>query len=120
MKFRAITLAAALAVAGTAAFAQTEVHRSVQVGPNGEVTHVTKRVETPNGTRVVHKVRRVTTHTMPVVVHRRVVYEHPHHWHHQHRVIYREHHDHGRHLAYGHRDHDRDVVVHREIIRRNG
>jgi len=119
MKLSALTLAATLAVAGTAAFAQTEIHRSVQVGPNGEVTHVTKRIQTPNGERVVHKVRRVTHVSTPVVVHRRVVYAHPyHHRHHYYgHVTYR--HDNGRHLAYGHRNH-REVVVHREVIRHNG
>lgn len=106
MKLSSLTLAAALAVAATGAFAQTTIHRTVKVGPNGEVTHVTKRVETPNGTRVVHRVRHVM-HT-PVVVHRRVVYTHPHYYHH-------------RHVAYvvpHHRPHERVAVVHKEIIHR--
>ena len=84
MKLSALTLAAALAFAGSAAFAATTtVDRTTQVGPNGEVTHVVKRTENPDGsTRTVHKVRRVTHVTTPVVVHRKVVHYGPHHRHH--------------------------------------
>ena len=97
MKLSSITLAtAALALAGSAAFADTTVNRTVHVGPNGEVTHVVKRTVNPDGsTRTVHRVRRVSTVTTPVVVHRKVVYHSPE-WYRLHRhdhVNYRHHHD---------------------------
>jgi hypothetical protein len=107
-KLSSLTLATALALAGSAAFAQATVERKVEVGPNGEVTHVTKRVETPSGNvHVVRKVRRVET-TGPVVVHRRVVYEHPY-YHHHHHVVY---------VAPPHHHHHNVAVVHKEIVRR--
>jgi len=103
MKLSSITLAtAALALAGTAAFADTTVNRTVQVGPNGEVTHVVKRTEYPDGsTRTVHRVRRVTQVTTPVVVrHDPAYWRHRHHvayvapvYHRHDRVDYRHHHD---------------------------
>jgi hypothetical protein len=109
MKLSSITLAtAALALAGSAAFADTTtVNRTVQVGPNGEVTHVVKRTENADGsTRTVHKVRHVTQVTTPVVVHRKVIYHGPGYWRHHHRnvayvvpshrhdrVVYRNHND---------------------------
>ena len=94
MKLSSLTLAAAvLAVAGTAAFAQdATVTRSVRVGPNGEVTHVTRRVS-DNGTRVVRRTRVRHVVTTPVIVHRRVVYHHPMWYHHHHEVVYVHHHD---------------------------
>jgi hypothetical protein len=95
MKLSSLTLAvAALAVAG-AAFAQdATVTRSVRVGPNGEVTHVTRSV---NDKRT--RVRRIET--PPVIVHRHVVYHDPM-WYHHHHVVYVEHHDwhHHNHVAY--------------------
>ena len=97
MKLSSITLAAAaLALAGSAAMAQTTVDRTVHVGPNGEVTHVTKRV---------------TTTTAPVIVHRHVVYHSPswYHYHHTH-VAYVE--PHYRH----HGEYVEHRVVRHEIV----
>lgn len=108
MNLSKLTLAAvALALAGTGAFAQTTVSRSVRVGPNGEVEHVAKRVdtdidgtktvhkvrrvETPSGTKVIHKVRRVTNHG-PVVVHKKVVYHGPMRHHHHQKYAFTRHH----------------------------
>ncbi|MDB5861783.1 MAG: hypothetical protein JWQ76_5472 [Ramlibacter sp.] len=125
MKLSTITLAAAaLALAGSAAFADTTVNRTVQVGPNGEVTHVVKRTENPDGsTQTVHRTRRVihtttttpvVVHTTPVVVHRRVVYHSP--------AYYRHH----RHVAYVQPLHRRDRVNYRnhndhyDVTRHNG
>ena len=109
MKLSTLTLAtAALAFAGSAAFADTTVNRTVQVGPNGEVTHVVKHTVNPDGsTRTVHHTRTVSTVTTPVVVQHKVVHHSPewyrHHHHHvayvtppHHRydhVDYRHHHD---------------------------
>jgi hypothetical protein len=101
MKLSKLTLmAAALALAGSAAFAQdATVTRTVRVGPDGGVTHVTKRVD-ENGTTTVRRVHRVThatpvvvqrrvvVHRAPVVVHRRVVYVAPAHRHHHRHVAY--------------------------------
>ena len=104
MKLSTFTLAAALAVAGSAAFADTTVNKTVSVGPNGEVTYVVRQTTRPDGsTRTVHKVRKVSTvttpvvvHTTPVVVHRKVVYHSPEwyrmHRHHRDHVAYRHHH----------------------------
>ena len=107
MKLSKLTLlAAAVALAGSAAFAQAAtVTRTVRVGPDGGVTHVTKRVN-ENGTttvRRVHRVahtapvvvhRKVVVHRAPVVVHRRVVYVAPvHHRHHRHVAYVAPHHD---------------------------
>lgn len=108
MKLSTLTLAAAaLAVAGSAAFADTTVNRTVQVGPNGEVTHVVKQTVHPDGsTRTVHKVRRVTSVTTPVIVHRKVVYHSPawYRHHHRHQVAYVKP-VHGRdHVNYRHHD----------------
>ena len=114
MKLSTFTLAAALAVAGSAAFADTTVNKTVSVGPNGEVTHVVKQTTNPDGsTRTVHRTRRVSTvttpvvvrtapvvvHTAPVVVHRKVVYHSPE-W-------YRIHRHHRDHVAYRHDRHDK-------------
>lgn len=114
MKLSTLTLAAAaLAVAGTAAMADTDVTRTVKVGPNGEVEHVVKRVdrddlgtktvhkvkrvETATGVKTIHKVRRVSTHKAPVVVHKKVVYRAPLH-HHRHVAVVTHHHH--RHYAF--------------------
>ncbi len=98
MKLSSLTLAAALALAGSAAFADTTVNRTVHVGPNGEVTHVVKKTVNPDGsTRTVHRTRRVSTVATPVVVHRKVVYHSPEwyriHRHHRDHVAYRHHHN---------------------------
>lgn len=77
MKLPAFALAAALALAGSGAFAATtkDTH-VVKVGPNGGVTHVHKRVErdgnTRHVTRVVHKTttpRHAVRHAANVVRH---------------------------------------------------
>ena len=101
MKPSSLTLAAAaLALAGSAAFADTTVNRTVHVGPNGEVTHVVKKTVNPDGsTRTVLRTRRVSTVTTPVVVHRQVVVRHSPEW-------YRHH----RHVAYVTPHHRRDHV----------
>ena len=97
MKLSTLTLAAAaLAVAGSAALADTTVNRTVQVGPNGEVTHVVKQTVNPDGsTRTVHKVRRVSTVTTPVIVQHKVVRHGPGYYrNHRHdHVVYRHQHD---------------------------
>ena len=100
MKLSSLTLAAAIALAGSAAFADTTVNKTVSVGPNGEVTHVVRQTTRPDGsTRTVHKVRKVSTVTTPVVVHRKVVYHNPE-W-------YRIHRHHRDHVAYRHDRHDK-------------
>jgi hypothetical protein len=89
MKLSSITLAAAIALAGSAAFADTTVNRTVQVGPNGEVTHVVKQTVNPDGsTRTVHRTRTVSNVTTPVVVHRKVVYHSPEWYRHHRHVAY--------------------------------
>jgi hypothetical protein len=105
MKLSSLTLAAAIALAGSAAFADTTVNKTVSVGPNGEVTHVVRQTTRPDGsTRTVHKTRKVSTVTTPVVVahpvvvHRKVVYHSPE-W-------YRIHRHHRDHVAYRHGRHD--------------
>lgn len=107
MKLSTLTLAAAaVALAGSAAFADTTVNKTVSVGPNGEVTHVVRQTTNPDGsTRTVHKVRKVSTVSTPVVVahpvvvHRKVIYHSPE-WYRIHR--------HGRdHVAYRHDRHDK-------------
>ena len=105
MKLSTLALAAAaVAFAGSAAFADTTVNKTVTVGPNGEVTHVVKQTTNPDGsTRTVHRVRRVSTVTTPVapvIVHRQVVYRHSPEW-------YRMHRHHRDHVAYRYDHHDR-------------
>ena len=119
MKLSSITLAAAVALAGTAAMADTTVNRTVQVGPNGEVTHVVKKTVNPDGsTRTVHRTRRVTTVTTPVapvVVHRKVVYHSPEwHRHHRHVVYVAPAHRHDR-VSYRHHDDKYAFTRHGEV-----
>ena len=124
MKLSTLTLAtAALALAGSAALADTTtVNRTVQVGPNGEVTHVIKRTERPDGsTQTVHKVRRVVTTTTPVVVQRKVVYHSPAWYRHHHMrqpVVYvkpMHRHGHRDHVDYRHHDDKYAFTRHGEV-----
>jgi hypothetical protein len=120
MKLSSIMLAAAVALAGTTAFADTTVNRTVQVGPNGEVTHVVKQTVNPDGsTRTVHRTRRVTTVTTPVapvVIHRKVVYHSPE-WrrHHRHVVYVAPKHDRRDHVNYRHHDDKYSFTRHGEV-----
>jgi hypothetical protein len=101
MKLSTLTLTAAVALAGSAAFADTTVNKTVSVGPNGEVTHVVRQTTNPDGsTRTVHKVRKVSTVTpvAPVVIHRKVIYHSPE-WYRIHR--------HHREVVYRHNPHDK-------------